>query len=246
VTGKICSEDPPKLHLEKVFHAYLKRDPWFEAKAPSITSVEIQDAIPVRSSAGTVCFALMRATFSGGDSETYALPCAFAAPKQSEKIYKSSPDAVLVDLVRKNKDKAGILYDATVERSFCQILVEVMGQGRRFRSSAGELVGIRTQAYSRVHGEAPPAEAGAFAVKAESGKTSIVCGGQFTLRIFRRIVAGLQPDLEMFSFLEKVSFSHVAEVGGTMQYHSKNGEPMTLALLQSCVANEEDGWRQAS
>ncbi|HEU0005846.1 MAG TPA: maltose alpha-D-glucosyltransferase, partial [Terriglobia bacterium] len=232
-----------KASLERVFHAYLKRGPWFEAKAPSITSVKIQDAIPVRSSAGTVCFALMRVAFSGGDSETYALPCTFAAPEQSEKIYKSSPDAVLVDLVRKNKDKAGILYDATVERSFCQILVEVIGQGRNFRGVAGELVGTRTQAYSRVHGEAPLAEAGAFAVKAESGKTSIVCGGQFTLRIFRRIAAGLQPDLEMFSFLEKVSFSHIAEVGGSMQYHNRDGERLTLALLQSCVANEEDGWR---
>ena len=230
--------------LERALHSHLKTGPWFEGKAPSIASVKIQDAIPVRSSTGAAGFALLSVGFSGGDAETYALPYMFAAGEQSERIYKSSPDVVFIELLQKNKDKAGILYDPTSERSFCQTLVELISQARRFKGSAGELVATRTRAFNRVLGGVSPAEAGAFVVKAESRKTSILCGGQFTLRIFRRIAAGLQPDLEMFSFLEKVSFPHVAELGGAIQYY-KNGEPMTLALMQSSVANEEDGWRHA-
>src|SRR5204862_3283699 len=90
-----------------------------------------------------------------------------------------------------------------------------------------------------------PADYGAFVVKAESRKTSTLCRGQFTLKVFRRIAVVPQPDLEMFSFLERASFPHVAELGGTIQYHGRNGETMTLALLQSSVANEEDGWQHA-
>jgi maltose alpha-D-glucosyltransferase / alpha-amylase len=231
--------------LERILHSHLRKGPWFEGKAPSIASVKIQDAIPVRSSAGTTCVALVKVGFSGGDAETYVLPYTIAVGEQSEKLCRSSPDVVFLDLVQKNKDKAGILYDATGERMFSQTLVEVISQARRFKGAAGELIATRTQAFSRVHGGVSPAEAAAFVVKAESRKTSILWGGQFTLRIFRRIAAGPQPDLEMFSFLEKVSFPHVAELGGAIQYRSKNGEAMTLALLQCSVANEEDGWRHA-
>jgi len=234
-----------KGELERVLHSHLKTGPWFEGKAPSIASVKIQDAIPVRSSAGTMCFALMEVSFSGGDAETYLLPYMFAVGEQSERIYKSSPEAVFVNLVQKNKEKAGILYDATGERNFCQVVLELISHPRRLKGSAGELVAIQTQAFSRVLGKVSAIDTGAFTVKAESRKTSILCGGQLTLRIFRRIAAGLQPDLEMFSFLEKVSFPHVAELGGTIQYHSRNGERMMLALLQSSVANEEDGWSHA-
>ena len=193
--------------LERAFHSHLKTVPWFEGKAPSIASVKIQDVIPVRSSEGTLCFALIRVSFSRGDAETYLLPYMFADGEQSERIRRSSPDVVFMDLVQKTKNKAGILYDASGERKFCQIVLEVISHARRFKGSDGELAANRTQAFNRVHGGVSPIETGAFAVKAESQKTSISCRGQFTLRVFRRIAAGFQPDLEMFSFLEESIFS---------------------------------------
>jgi maltose alpha-D-glucosyltransferase/alpha-amylase len=231
-----------KASLEKAFHSYLKRSSWFGTRSSTITSVQIQDAIPIRSESGEAFFALTKVNFSGGDAETCVLPCAFATGEQSEKIAKSSPDTVFTELVQKGKNKNGILYDATAERSLCQTLLDIMGQGRRFRGWAGELVGSPTRAFSRILGQITALETGSFVVRGESRKTSLLCGGQFALRLFRRIVEGRQPDLEMVAFLEKVSFPQVASLGGTIQYHRKGGEPLILALLQSSVADEQDGW----
>jgi hypothetical protein len=90
-----------KSELERVLHSHLQTGPWFEGKASSIASVKIQDAIPVRSSAGSVCFALMEVSFSGGDAETYLL-CTCLLSASSRKTYKSS-EAVFVDLRRKQR-----------------------------------------------------------------------------------------------------------------------------------------------
>jgi maltose alpha-D-glucosyltransferase/alpha-amylase len=54
---------------------------------------------------------------------------------------------------------------------------------------------------------------------------------------------GLNPELEMGLYLTEVAhFSHCAALAGALEYVGSDGQNRLLAMLQSFVANQGDGW----
>src|SRR4029450_8827603 len=81
-------------------------------------------------------------------------------------------------------------------------------------------------------------------VRAEQRNTSLIYADRFILKLFRRLAEGVNPDLEIGSFLtEKVFFPHIPHVAGVIEYQRKSGGSMTLSILQRQVQNEGDAWR---
>jgi len=78
-------------------------------------------------------------------------------------------------------------------------------------------------------------------VGAEQSNTSIVFDEQLILKVFRRLEAGINPELELLRFLTERGFENIASLAGWYAY---SGRPMgaTLGILQQFVANGEDGW----
>jgi maltose alpha-D-glucosyltransferase/alpha-amylase len=63
------------------------------------------------------------------------------------------------------------------------------------------------------------------------------------LKLFRRQQAGTNPEQEVGTYLtEQVRFTRIAAVAGALEYTPDRGEPTTLALLQTFVPNQGDGW----
>jgi maltokinase len=79
---------------------------------------------------------------------------------------------------------------------------------------------------------------------AEQSNTSIVFDDALVLKAFRRVEAGINPELEMLRFLSERGFPHVAELGGWYQYE---GELMdaTFGVVQRYVPGAWDGWELA-
>ena len=79
---------------------------------------------------------------------------------------------------------------------------------------------------------------------AEQSNTSIVYGDQLILKLFRRLQAGENPDVEIGRFLtERAHFKHIPSFYGEVSISSDFSEKTTVALLQGLVANDGDGWR---
>ncbi len=79
---------------------------------------------------------------------------------------------------------------------------------------------------------------------AEQSNTSILFGDRFILKLFRRQDVGVNPDCEVGRYLtEKANFDRVPPFAGSIEYESKDGENLTLVMLQGLVANEGDGWK---
>jgi maltose alpha-D-glucosyltransferase/alpha-amylase len=77
----------------------------------------------------------------------------------------------------------------------------------------------------------------------EQSNTSVVYGGQFILKVFRRSDEGVNPDLEIGRFLtETAEFANVPSVVGAIEYQRKGGAAMTLGILQQFVPNVGDAW----
>jgi trehalose synthase-fused probable maltokinase len=81
-------------------------------------------------------------------------------------------------------------------------------------------------------------------IAGEQSNTSVVFDEELILKVFRRLEAGINPELEMLRFLTQHSFENIAALAGWYAY---SGRPMdaTLGILQRFVANGEDGWELA-
>jgi maltokinase len=78
-------------------------------------------------------------------------------------------------------------------------------------------------------------------IDAEQSNSSIVFDEELILKVFRRLEAGINPELELLRFLTHRSFENIAQLMGWYAYA---GEPMdaTLGILQRFVAGGQDGW----
>jgi trehalose synthase-fused probable maltokinase len=83
----------------------------------------------------------------------------------------------------------------------------------------------------------------ARSVGAEQSNTSIVFDEELILKVFRRLEAGINPELELLRFLTEHGYENIARLEGWYAY---TGRPMdaTLGILQQFVAGE-DGWDRA-
>ncbi len=81
-------------------------------------------------------------------------------------------------------------------------------------------------------------------ISAEQSNTSVVFDEELILKVFRRLEAGINPELELLRFLTVRGFENIAQLAGWYAYA---GKPMdaTLGILQRFVAAGHDGWELA-
>jgi maltokinase len=78
-------------------------------------------------------------------------------------------------------------------------------------------------------------------VDAEQSNTSLVFGDELIFKVYRRLEAGINPELELLRFLSTHGFEHAPELGGWYAY---SGQPLdaTLGILQAFIAGGLDGF----
>lgn len=78
---------------------------------------------------------------------------------------------------------------------------------------------------------------------ADQSNTSSILGQRLLLKGYRRLVPGLNPDLEMQAYLsEEVAFPGVPRLAGWAELVTRDEEVTTVALLQEYVADAEDAY----
>jgi len=81
-------------------------------------------------------------------------------------------------------------------------------------------------------------------IESEQSNTSVVFDDELILKVFRRLEAGINPELELLRFLTERDFPNIAALGGWFAY---SGKPIdaTLGILQRYVRDGRDGWELA-
>ncbi|HEX5869860.1 MAG TPA: hypothetical protein VFY65_05585, partial [Longimicrobium sp.] len=83
-------------------------------------------------------------------------------------------------------------------------------------------------------------------IGAEQSNTSIVFGDALVMKIYRKLEAGINPDLEVTRFLvERAGFRSVPALAGWLDYTSADGEPHAVAGVYEFVPNGGDAWSVA-
>ncbi len=231
--------------LERLLPAYLRHCRWFRAKTRTMTSVHIAETIPMTEGAGVPQLTLLNVEYSNAEPETYVLPIAIATGDRARDVRSRWPEHVIAEVTSsgRNGDGDGILFDAAVDPDFLNALLEIIARRRRHRGSVGEFLPGATQAFHQLRGD-PESRLEPRVLKAEQSNSSVVYGDRFIIKLFRRIEAGLNPDLEIGRFLTSHAlFSHVPPLAGWIDYGSASGERRNIAVLQGFVPNEGDAWQ---
>ena len=218
--------------------AYLKTRRWFQGKDRVIRSVEVADDVPIT---GTEAHILLgKIEYGEGDPEIYILPGSVATGEAAEQVKERLSDVSVAQLQAQDGSR-GILYSAVWDPAFSQALIGAIARRRRFRGRAGELTASHNREFRKAWGERHP-ELGAAVLKSEQSNTSIAYGDRFILKIYRRIEAGIHPEIEMGNFLAERAFPHIAPLTGSLEYRPEAGESMAVGALHAFVQNQGDAW----
>jgi maltokinase len=87
-------------------------------------------------------------------------------------------------------------------------------------------------------------DAASLMLGSEQSNTSVVFGEQTIMKLFRIVVPGLNPDLEITRALTEMGNPHIAALQGWIET-DLDGVPSTLGVLQEFLRTGSDGWSLA-
>jgi maltose alpha-D-glucosyltransferase/alpha-amylase len=262
-----------RVALEEILPSYLKQRRWFGGKARDIQAATLLEAMPISYDSSVAYLTLVEVEYLEGDQEIYVLPFTADAGEQAEQIARDYPQIVAARLICPGESEPLLLYDALRDSDFARVLLDALSQHRSFRGSVGEMMASSVRAFSprssprdisadpppldqvaqveirwenQPHADSNPASSDGFMPPVmiyDQGSTTMRYDTQFVLKMFRRVEAGPNPDLEIGRFLtEKISLARAPLVHGALEYVQKNSDPITLGVLRAFVPNQGTAW----
>jgi maltokinase len=168
---------------------------------------------------------LLNVAYADGGAETYQIVVSWDCPPAEEFIGAARIGDV--------DGRTG--YDALYGEQSARDLLAMITAGRRF---------------DRLRFEPEPDaktidDTTARVIDAEQSNTSVVFNASAILKLFRRIVPGINPDLELSRALARAGNPHVPQLLGAIESENADGEPLALATVTAFASNAADGWAMA-
>lgn len=212
--------------------AWFRGRRWFSSKGRTIESITVSDwgSLALEQPA-IMALALVR--YNTGNDEHYCLP--LVASQETHPVGVQTPPSLAIEYA----GTTWYLHDAFQFASYQRLLIECLLAGDTLPMEHGQLIFRPEQALT----QAPPPLTTVRLVTAEQSNSSIIYDHMAILKCFRRVVAGINPDVEVSRFLTtRAGFSHTPAMLGSISYVSTNGVEHSLGLLQAFVPNDGDAW----
>lgn len=230
-----------RTQLPAALRDFLPGQRWFGGKARTIESAEVLDIVPIAMDRREAFVILAQVNYSEGRPDTYALPLiAMEGGQTPHSDEKGLPSQLL--LKGDGEQKNLILADALSDDQFPTVFLDAIASGKTFAGGEGEIAASPTQAFQSW--DFAKTDLHPSLMRAEQSNTSIRFGDRLILKFYRRLQEGINPDLEIGTFLtDKAAFENAPPLGGSLKYRSPQGQAMTLGILQAFVPNQGDAWR---
>ena len=199
---------------------------WYGSKSREIGHASIIEPVPLRE-----------------EPPLYAVPSSRSASSPAAETYQllSAPDAPTASRGPDHLIGEESVYEGGSDPTLSRALVDLMQAGASLAGREGD----DRPAARRGHATDRAWSPGGNPVSGEQSNTSIVFGDRLILKVYRRLEAGINPELELLRFLTTHHFPNVAALRGFYEY---TGRPLdaTLGILQEYSANQGDGWEFAT
>ncbi|MBX5462956.1 MAG: putative maltokinase, partial [Steroidobacteraceae bacterium] len=211
---------------------------WFASKGESIDRVALSDVGDWTTSLGSWVLAMFD-VHTPHEVMKYSLPFTVVFEDTDEAHYNKLQPAAIARV--RQQARVGILADAAFDENFCRVLIDTIGAGGEYRTERGKLIFSATQAYKAMREEA--GDDFALGAQGQGTNTTLRVGEKLFLKLYRRLRPGINPEVEVGRYLTDVAhFPNIVPVGGTVEYLGDDGTFYTLALMQSYITNQGDGW----
>jgi maltokinase len=209
---------------EEELREFVLEQRWYGSKSDDVVQVQTVDAFPLRHrDEPLLAVAVVETRFQTGTHELYNVPVG---------LRRGKGGFASVD--------GWSAFDALEDDELVRGLVEMIRAQERVEHDRGTLE------FSTVGGIVEDlGELGAVrAMGSEQSNSSVVLGEQLVLKVYRKLEAGVNPELELLRFLTERGFPSIASLEG---WAAHVGQPLdaTLAILQHYVPVRNDGWTLA-
>jgi maltokinase len=208
---------------DEVLAGWLLERRWFASKGREVASFRVLDVVGLADGPPVVQLLLVEARFPSGHHDVYQLLVALRDASEGWS------EGVLAE------NRGMTIYEATADPEACRLVGELLAGGA---TAAGPNATVRFTWDGTV--EPLPTQA-ARLLGAEQSNTSLLLDDRVVLKVYRRLEAGENPELEMVRFLASHGFDAMPAYAGTYGY---TGELMdaTLGVAQAFVGGARDGW----
>ncbi len=243
VPWRISMAEKTRNQFEKeLLPRFMLRQRWYAAKAEPLERASLTGHAMLEADGAQWLLAMVD-TKGAAAPARYFVPLVIAYEDDDEERTRALA-ALAVTKVRQQATM-GLLADAMGDEPFCRAVVQAIGAGRELAAEGGKLRFTPTAAFAEVAGDALAGETPLRRLTASSNSISLL-GERLFLKSYRRLQAGISPELEMGRFLtDVVDFKHCVPVAGSVEFHGNDGSVWVLALLQAQVSNQGDAWTYA-
>jgi maltose alpha-D-glucosyltransferase/alpha-amylase len=246
VTGgwETIMEGTARQELENaVLPGFLRAQRWFGGKGRRIEAVRCLEWCSLPPTNKRIFCVFLEVCFVDGKSDLYFLPLGVSSGEQAARLWESRQRWLIARLTGAEGD--ALLYDALADDDTCMSLITAIGSECEFATRCGRIRAFPTAAFSSLVGE----DAQSLPVvrgPATSSNSLLFYGQRLMLKLFRHLEPGINPEFEIGRHLtEGHVFQRIPRVAGAIEYQRSRSEPITLAILQSFVVNQGDGWQHA-
>jgi maltose alpha-D-glucosyltransferase/alpha-amylase len=222
---------------KQVLVPFLERQRWFGGKARPVASARFADWATLRRGAHPAFLALVDVQYRDGGREQYVLPLAMASGPEAETIDQQHGHAVLSRITGARK---GLLYDGLFDDGVCNLLLEIMRRSGEIETRRGRIQGSAQPPLDAI--TLDPGALAAIRRSAAHSNTSVLFGWQLIMKIFRRVEPGVNPDVEIGTFLTSRGFNRIPPLLGTLTYDGNVGDATSVVMLQGLVSNQGNAW----
>ncbi|MFI7146320.1 aminoglycoside phosphotransferase [Nonomuraea sp. NPDC050022] len=216
--------------LDELLAAWISRQRWFGGKGRAIDSLSIESDVVIDADDPGLRH-LIVSVWQGASRDRYQILLGMRT---------ELPDRLKHALIGTHGPYAfengpdhpeWYVYDAVHDQALTHWVLECMAEGCgwdtvRFRHLPG--VTIDTSPRSLVLG-------------AEQSNTSLVYGDAYICKFFRRLIPGVNPELEIVTALDALESAHIAKPYGWIET-DLDGTATTLAIMQEYLSTANDGW----
>jgi maltokinase len=214
--------------LAKTLRAWLPERRWFGGKGRGIRSVKVMSQTCLREGDPSLHQVLIEVSYGDGQPEIYQVPVGIAStiPEQ-------------LSSVEIGHVGGKVAYDALHDAEFTQLLLQLIAADANVYDLAFRR-GLPTADGAPIdidlHGRA---------LGSEQSNSSLLYGEAYVLKMFRRLVPGVNPDLEITRALALAGSAAVPRPLGWIEGPVR-GVDTTFALLQPYLRLATDGWALAT
>jgi trehalose synthase-fused probable maltokinase len=217
----------PELLPEGELLSFMREQRWFGAKSSEVAGVRVVDHGDLRSEPPVLVDAIVEVRYGSGTHDYYQLIVGLREDGEPAGAEIASGDG-------------WVTYEAFADPVFARELLHLLGSGAMLPTGEGtnEFCGM---------GRLPVDPSSLHEVRllgVEQSNSSIVLDDELIVKVYRRVEAGVNPEVEMLHFFSTHGFRNVPALWGWWSYA---GPLMSasLGVVQQFVPAALDGWTLA-